>query len=68
MNTTTDRLSRWSGGALGTPEPLDGACPNCDRTLHVAAIGCPHCRAIFDLTAAWRVRPDARRVPDAGTA
>lgn len=44
-----------------------GACPNCGRTLHVQARGCPHCRAIFDETSAWHVRPDAMRVPDEGT-
>ena len=67
MNATSCRVPKWSAGATGTPEPIYGACPNCDRTLHVAATVCPHCRAIFDRTAAWRVVPDARRVPDEGT-
>jgi hypothetical protein len=41
-----------------------GACPNCNCTLHINTVCCPHCHALFDETAAWRVLPDPSRSPN----
>ena len=35
---------------------IPGACPNCDATIALDSLACPHCCADFGDYSAWRVR------------
>src|SRR5437773_2035128 len=51
------RKPHTDAGQVLRGRDIPGQCPNCEATISVTSKECPHCHALFNDGASWKIAP-----------